>query len=387
MARHLMFKDGSCGDSQNTQEGKFMNIDFHYGVIYVVARWAGMEAGDAEIVAHACQYIDDSTVSGVLEFKGGQTYERFAAAHGMVDYRNFLQISDKLVWSTFHFLPGGEGNSFEEKCVCKPNSDIAKEMVRRGIHDRTAGNAMHRLGVTLHTYVDTWAHQNFSGIISDWNVVHELRSDDCAPAEWRQQLTAFIEREYDTVEGDVIDLVSKVGHGAALHFPDLPWAKWSYRNAIGREIERDNLPIFLDAANFACRAIQAFMKGCDELELQSGLSSAQQESLRLVLEKSRDHDPVKRLSVLGAALERGEFCDLSEQLPDYIGKGPGSWKASAVGVTARGPVEEQAQERVQKPEWTETFEQSDYRKYHDAVQQHRQAVTREVLPKFGIRLA
>ncbi len=129
------------------------------------------------------------------------------------------------------------------------------------------------------------------------------------------------------------------------------------------------------------------MKGCDELELQSGLSSAQQESLRLVLEKNRDHDPVKRLSVVGAALERGEFCDLSERLPDYIGKGPGSWKANAVGITARGSEEEKEQERVQKPEWTETFEQSDYRKYHDAVQQHRQVVTREVLPKFGIRLA
>jgi len=35
-------------------------------------------------------------------------------------------------------------------------------------------NASHRLGVTLHVYVDTWAHQGFSGIESDFNRICEI---------------------------------------------------------------------------------------------------------------------------------------------------------------------------------------------------------------------
>lgn len=364
-----------------------MNIDFHYGVIYIVARWAGMDPARAETVAHACQYIDDSTVSGVLEFRGGQTYERFAAAHGMIDYRNFLQIRDKLVWATFHFLPGGEGDSFEQKCVCRPNSDIARDMARRALQRRHAGNALHRLGVTLHVYVDTWAHQNFSGIISDKNVIHELVSEHHHPKAWIQLLSAAIRAEYDVAESEVIGFISKVGHGAALHFPDLPWARWSYRNALDEHIERDNLPDFIEAADYACRVIRAFLRDTGDFESQTGLVPEQQASLRAFLRDNRSEDPQERLTALAAALGQGRFVGLEETLPAYVAKGVGSWKAAAVGITARGREVEAAQELASKPEWSETFEQSDYRKYHDAVQEHRLVVTREVLPSYGIRLA
>jgi hypothetical protein len=39
------------------------------------------------------------------------------------------------------------------------------------------------------------------------------------------------------------------------------------------------------------------------------------------------------------------------------------------------------------PEWSEEFEGSDYRKFHDAVKEHRLDVTQYLLPSFGIRLA
>lgn len=68
-------------------------------------------------------------------------------------------------------------------------------------------------------------------------------------------------------------------------------------------------------------------------------------------------------------------------------KSPGSWKASALGVTAQGKHAELAEEMTRKLRWSPTFENSDYRKYHDAVQEHRMVVTREILPAYGIRLA
>lgn len=39
-----------------------MNTDFHYGVIYVMSRLAGMCLKDAQTVAHSCQYVDDATM-------------------------------------------------------------------------------------------------------------------------------------------------------------------------------------------------------------------------------------------------------------------------------------------------------------------------------------
>lgn len=37
-----------------------MNIDFHYGVIYAVARLGGLDVAEARTVAHSCQYVDDA---------------------------------------------------------------------------------------------------------------------------------------------------------------------------------------------------------------------------------------------------------------------------------------------------------------------------------------
>jgi hypothetical protein len=65
-----------------------MNIDFHYGVVYVAARIGGMTPSNALTVAHACQYVDDATTSGILRFKGGETFERFATAYKLFDYSN-----------------------------------------------------------------------------------------------------------------------------------------------------------------------------------------------------------------------------------------------------------------------------------------------------------
>ena len=86
-----------------------MNIDFHYGVIYILARAAGLDIIQAETVAHACEYVDDSTVSGTLDFQDGQSFDRFASAHDMLDHLNMNRDSDKRVWAPFHFLPACEG--------------------------------------------------------------------------------------------------------------------------------------------------------------------------------------------------------------------------------------------------------------------------------------
>jgi hypothetical protein len=132
-----------------------MNIDFHYGVVYVAARIGGMTPSNALTVAHACQYVDDATTSGILRFKGGETFERFATAYKLFDYSNTENDLNRLVWTPFHFLPAAKGETLQEKAVCRPDSEVAREVVRRAIGQRDTETGLHRLGVTFHTYVDT----------------------------------------------------------------------------------------------------------------------------------------------------------------------------------------------------------------------------------------
>lgn len=357
-----------------------MNIDFHYGVIYITSRLAGMNPEQAEIVAHSCQYVDDSTKPGILEFAGGETYDRFASAHKMFDYKNALNAENRVVWAPFHFLPGGQGNTLEEKSICRPDSDIARAMVKRAIEGRSANNGLHRLGIALHVYVDTWVHQGFSGTISKHNIVKSLEGDDHDHATWLAKLRSFLTDIEDRIESDFLDAVSGLGHGAALHFPDMPWAKWKYTNGHGLNIERDNLPDFLQAADMACKAIQGFLYGNSNYETEAGLGTEAKQALESILSGNQDHDEHNRLEVLSAAFSKGAIPRFKENIPKYIAKGDGSWKHAATGIT-------DVNDGDTKPIWSDKFENSDYRKFHDAIKQHRFVVTQEILPMHNVRLA
>lgn len=357
-----------------------MNIDFHYGIIYVVSRLAGLPPTEAETVAHACQYIDDATTNGILEFAGGQTFERFASAHQSFDYLNFFDRDSRQVWAPFHFLPGGEGESFEKQVVCRKNSKVAREMVRRFLQNEPADHRLHGLGILLHTYVDTWAHQGFSGTQSPHNAVHEFFSEDYVEGDLEDRVKAELEQAWANVEGAAIDLAVKVGHGAAIHFPDLPWFKWRYRNGFGEKVERDNLPDFVEAANMAYKVVRAHLSGTVDFESVENMDGSDAAAIREVLKSNRSHDEQERLAAIGQQLCGGKLASIAESLPPYVPKGPGSWKEKGTGLTTVDDGDE-------APEWSEEFEGSDYRKFHDAVKEHRLDVTQYLLPSFGIRLA
>lgn len=357
-----------------------MNIDFHYGIIYVVGRLAGLSPREAETVAHACQYVDDSNTPGVLVFEDGQTYDRFVSAHALLDYANREDAKDRLVWAPFHFLPGNQGGTFEERVVCRPNSAVAQEMVRRFLAGPRRDNDLHRLGILLHTYVDTWAHQGFSGTISDRNCVAHLDGQDHDVDTWLGKLKANLLVEADRIQSAVAELAVKVGHGAALHFPDLPWARWTYTNGFGETIERDNLPDFVSAAGMAFKVISAFRAGSTAVDAQPDMPDEQVDLIRTALAANRSHDSDVRLRALAIALAGGVFAAVPESIPAYVAKGPGSWKERATGL-------ETVDDGGVLPIWTPAFEDSDYRKFHDAVKEHRMDVTQYLLPAFGIRLA
>jgi hypothetical protein len=357
-----------------------MNIDFHYGVVYIAARFGGMTAADALTVAHACQYVDDATTRGILRFKGGETFERFATAHKLFDYANTENDQNRLVWTPFHFLPAGEGETLEEKAICRPDSEVAREVVRRAIRQRDSETGLHRLGVTLHSYVDTWAHQGFAGIESPWNRVHLLEAQDCTRKGWLASLQLATEHLLERIEADVLTVALPVGHGAALHYPDQPWARWHYIDGRNNFISRHNLPDFVQAAEMACRAVRAYLAGREDFETQAGLPDDVKDTLTHLLDTNRNMDDNERLRTVCEWVKAGRIPGLKEAVPAYIAKGRGSWKFKATGLQCDDDTGD-------RPEWSSAFEKSDYRLFHDAVKQHRFVTTQEILPARGLRIA
>ena len=120
-----------------------MQIDFHHAVTYVCARLAGFADSEAGLIAYCAQYVDDATKEGEIEFDNGMRFSRISSAHKMLDYANLSDLSNCKAWLPFHFLPGNLGQEapaapppayskeeFLERCVCKPNSPVAREMMR-----------------------------------------------------------------------------------------------------------------------------------------------------------------------------------------------------------------------------------------------------------------
>ena len=111
-----------------------MQIDFHHGVTYVLARLAGFSHDEAQIIAHSAQYVDDAVDDGTLFFDNEGAYEFISSAHKMLDYRNFSKLANHHVWIPFHFLPGndldpklrGKVPDFVQQAICRPNSVTAK---------------------------------------------------------------------------------------------------------------------------------------------------------------------------------------------------------------------------------------------------------------------
>jgi hypothetical protein len=348
-----------------------MQIDFHHAVTYATARIAGFDAAEATTIATAAQYVDDAVNTGTVSFANGAMYGRISSAHKMLDYRNFEALADHLVWLPFHFLPGNGGlragnhpeGSFVHKLVCLPNSPVAQDLVRSVIAERHRRYALHRLGVTLHTYADTWAHQGFVGVNHVVNHAKDLTGPGGAPDK---DLASRLENFF-------INAALPLGHGAVLSNPDKPFHVWGYTNGHGVRVERNNPPDFLDAADHMCRVMQCFRKG-DAAFAAPGLPERDRATIWALINEVRDDAPEKRHATWLAEIARGVF-SFGPETARYLGDGDDTWKKRALGTLDLD---------AEQPDYREEFLASDWKLFHDALQAHRFDVMFHILPEYGI---
>jgi hypothetical protein len=351
-----------------------MQIDFHHAVTYVLARLAGFAPAQADIVAYSAQYVDDAVTDGGIEFDNGAMYALICSAHKMLDYRNFEALADHLAWMPFHFLPGNGGlpagqdpqGSFIRKLQCVPNSPIARDMVIAVIRNRDRRSALHRLGIAMHTYADTWAHQGFVG------VRHDINHASAITGPTGSHDHALMDR----IKNYFVDVVLPLGHGTVLSNPDKPWLVWGYTNGLGERILRNNPADYMDACDHMCRAMQCFRAG-DIAHGAPGLPARDRAVLAEMLNGLTEDDETKRHAEWLAAVGKGAFSFGAETVA-YRGEGEGSWKHQALGAM---------EEPSDGYRYTPAFLRSDWKLFHDALQAHRLEVTNHILPEYGICVA
>ncbi|MDA8078625.1 MAG: hypothetical protein M0Z79_06760 [Nitrospiraceae bacterium] len=205
-----------------------MEKDFHYHFTYAAAKLTCLP--NPEIVAYSCQFVDDNN-EGQFAIGGGDTLfpERLKTGGGYyypvmtqsLSPKSLDPYVQKYVYLPFHFLPGDNTVEIEKKknpLCTTPNSGNAKNILEKALN---SGNP-YQAGIALHTFADTWSHQNFTGLREEWNAIYP----------W-----------YDVFKS----LVPNIGHAEAGHSPDVISERWTDYRFKGVTKEIDNRQRAFDA--------------------------------------------------------------------------------------------------------------------------------------------
>lgn len=205
-----------------------MNAEFHYHALYYICVRAGMPGERARIIASSSQYVDDA----VVEYAIGD------GAYGTLATQNYAfwdESTLREVYMPFHFVPAGSAApAGSSRWATVPDCPAAKELLVAALR---SGDD-YRVGVALHAYADTWAHQGFSGRNEAANAI------------------------------DLASPLPPVGHLQALRSPDDPAGEWEDpRLGPGRSSVR-NAERFMAAARKIYRYLRTSLRlGFEEEEL------------------------------------------------------------------------------------------------------------------------
>jgi hypothetical protein len=168
-----------------------MNYVFHYYTIAFLAVKAGFSVKDAETLAISSQFIDDHRLTLEIDSPDNKYI-----LNPTQNYRFWNKKVVQDIFLPFHFVPSGETAPSQRKddkvnlYDVRPNGAIAKELLIRSLKSKN----LYRIGIALHAFCDTWAHQNFTALPQEWNVLdkrfplapgHALAFSQ--PDEWETQ--------------------------------------------------------------------------------------------------------------------------------------------------------------------------------------------------------
>ena len=217
----------------------------------------GFSSEEAQIIAYSSQFVDDAVdheemnVNGKLDILqkrfSKKIFDPVCTAHkGLQLLKGFKKVVQDKIYIPFHFLPDLESIKNENDLfIVKKNGKLAKKLVlfAKTELSKTTGEErimnLIRLGIALHTYSDTWTHQNFSGRHS--SVENDIDDIEIFKNNKWEKLSFFNRLEYNALPD--------IGHAEAESLPDQSHLIWRFKKINTNEIiERNNTEIFIDAA-------------------------------------------------------------------------------------------------------------------------------------------
>ncbi len=254
-----------------------MQTDMHFYGTYTMARAAGIPVCDSKTIAYSAQFVDDSTQQDSKSHKDGGLLYGIATAHhpiGAAVNSMMNHEEQRRVWVPFHFIPGGEGESMEEKLICVKNSKIANEMMKHHLQlamDRTA-YGLELLGIGAHVYMDTFSHYGFSGISSKYNAVKGgsikfIGVQDANVKKYikKKKYEFFLKFFRETISFFGEEFSRALGHGGVATYPDRPFLHWQVKfeeefSGNNAREDRNNPDTFLEGCEGLHRYFSEFSK-------------------------------------------------------------------------------------------------------------------------------
>jgi len=361
-----------------------MQFDFHFSVTYVCARLAGFDHEPAYKIAYSSQYVDDATEAGEVHFTDGTKFVRTATAHKMVDSRMFNENANFKTWGLFHFLPSDaninriKNMDNQPGALCRPNSVVAQNLLQSCLADAKQPYFLHRLGITAHVYADTWSHQGFSGTWSHLNVATDLQDQDPVTKSFFDKF----KNAADDLEDQAISYLVQpsvggekvaLGHAAVVSLPDLPFAKWSYRDYRGKEVKRDNQITFLEATDHLMTFFAKALQALNQSNQSKVLSKKDRKTIGNNFTKFVSEDETERNKQWLQSIQKGDFGFSQPSLGYPDKKSTDSWKAIALDLPGGADPDQWDKASIPRPA---DFNNSDWKLFHDAVARHRGALSK-----------
>lgn len=348
-----------------------MQLDMHYYGTYAMARTAGLRKDIAQAIATAAQFVDDSVMVSA-ELSDGAYLHHDATAHHPSELAPNIDPDDqRRVWVPFHFLPGNEGDTLEERLVCRKDSLLAREMVEHALSLAQEPYGHVLMGITAHVYADTFSHYGFSGITSPLNFVD---AESITPKVQKAEILAYVTGKFQAfVEKRAAGAANLLGlgHGGVATYPDRPYLTWNFIYNDGRESgERRNQETFFEACQ---RLHEVFSRYADLVPSYSDASARREfntvadlVATILALEGKLE----ERSAAWQEAFQSGQLLgrDQEEAIPDYASE------LFANDTSA-----------LRKNNLSEAEKSLAYQFMH-AADVHRQFVLRRLLPNHGMRV-
>jgi hypothetical protein len=257
-----------------------MNIAFHYCAVKALARFAGLAEGLAQVIAEYSQFIDDyatrdtiyadwaddeAITSGLAVLQqDGSHRGRYKIAlvttgfQGNWDYFRMWQ-SESLVNNMlipFHFITRSRLRDSSDYTPVEPalvgDGQIISNFLRDAVSPagQITQESLIHLGMILHVFADTYAHQTFSGYACDGNKRKLLKVD-----KFDGRRDSDVTKEYI----GTASYLSAMGHAYAGHAPDDTNVSFFALPAAGAipNYARSNYMLFIEAAehiyNYLCQ--------------------------------------------------------------------------------------------------------------------------------------